>query len=335
MSKLVQALSPATRLILLGDADQLASVEAGSVLGDICGEKRNNRYSTVFVNHIKSVAAISANGESGETRGAAGLHDCRIQFTKNYRFREKSGIPILSRMVNQGRSEAVVKLLNEGNHADLSWQPLKTDKQLTPFLEKKIVRYFGHLSGEKDPVKALEQMNTFKILCALNHGPHGVKGINHLASQVLNRTIGREYKSGTSTWYHGQPVLIRKNDYQQGLFNGDMGIVLRDPDKTNRLAVFFKGNNREIRNIAPYRLPEHETAYAMTIHKSQGSEFDDVLMVLPQNDTPVLTRELFYTGITRARRNISILSSESAIRLAVSRRIQRTSGLRDRLSADG
>ena len=178
-------------------------------------------------------------------------------------------------------------------------------------------------------------MNTFKILCALNHGPHGVSGINQLAAQVLTRNRVKGYKAGTSPWYHGRPVLIRKNDYPLGLFNGDMGIVLQDPDRKNSLAAYFKRNNKEVCNIAPYRLPEHETAYAMTIHKSQGSEFDDVLMVLPQKDTPVLTRELFYTGITRARRNISILSSESAIKLAVSRRIERTSGLRDRLSANG
>jgi exodeoxyribonuclease V alpha subunit len=114
-----------------------------------------------------------------------------------------------------------------------------------------------------------------------------------------------------------------------------MGIVLKDPNKKNELSVYFRQNGGHIRSISPYKLPEHETAYAMTIHKSQGSEFDDILMVLPENDAPVLTRELIYTGITRARRNLSILSPESVIRLAVSRQIERTSGLRDRLAANG
>ena len=155
MSKLVQALSPATRLILLGDADQLASVEAGSVLGDICGKKRTNQFSTVFINHIKSVASVDALGESGERSGSTGLHDCRIHLMKNYRFDPKSGIPVLSQMVNQGKSEEVVNLLKQGKYADLSWQLLKTDNQLLPFLEKKIIQYFGNLSREKDPVKAL------------------------------------------------------------------------------------------------------------------------------------------------------------------------------------
>jgi len=337
MSKLVQALLPTTRLILLGDADQLASVEAGSVLGDICGRKRINQFSYDFINHIKPVAPVATmekpEDTSEETITATDLHDCRVRLIKSYRFTKKSGIPRLSQLVNQGKAEEAIKLFKEEKHADLSWLPLKTNDRLLPLLEKMIIQYFGDLAKETDPVKALDSMNKFKILCALNHGPHGVSTINQMATQVLNRNTGKGYGSGTSTWYHGQPVLIRKNDYQLKLFNGDMGIVLRDPDKENVLAVFIKNYNGEVRSVAPYRLPKHDTAYAMTIHKSQGSEFDDVLMVLPENDTPVLTRELIYTGITRARRNLSILSPESAIRLAVSRQIERTSGLRDMLSA--
>jgi exodeoxyribonuclease V alpha subunit len=339
MSKLIQALLPATRLILLGDTDQLASVEAGSVLGDICGEKRFNRFSSDFINHIKPVAPAIAMEKTEDSPGerpiSTGLHDCRVHLTKNYRFEETSGIPRLSRLVNQGNADAVMDVLKEGTHKDLNWLPLKIGDRLLPILEKRIIQYFGDLASIKDPEKALDRMNNFKILCALNHGPHGVNGINQLAIEVLSRNTGLGQGTGTSIWYHGRPVIIRKNDYQLELFNGDMGIVLENPDKENALSVFFKYNNREIRTIMPYRLPEHDTAYAMTIHKSQGSEFDDVLMVLPENDVPVLTRELVYTGITRARQNLSILSPESAIRLAVSRQIQRTSGLRDRLAANG
>jgi exodeoxyribonuclease V alpha subunit len=339
MSKLAQALLPETRLILLGDADQLASVEAGSVLGDICGGKRINQFSTDFINHIKPVVPLTAmekpQDSPEETIATTGLHDCRVRLTKSYRFANKSGIPRLSQLVNQGKAEEAIRLFKAGKYADLSWLPLKTGDRLLQLLEKKIVHYFGELAKETDPVKALDSMNTFKILCALNHGPYGVSAINQMATQVLNRNIGKGYGAGTSPWYHGRPVLIRKNDYQLKLFNGDMGIVLQDPDKNSILTVFIKNNNGEVRRIAPYRLPEHDTAYAMTIHKSQGSEFNDVLMVLPKNDTPVLTRELIYTGITRAKRNLSILSTESAIRLAVSRQIERTSGLRDMLSAIG
>jgi len=339
MSKLTQALLPSTRLILLGDADQLASVEAGSVLGDICGRQRINQFSTDFINYVKPVASLTTmekpEDTSQEILFATGLHDCRVRLTKSYRFAKNSGIPRLSQLVNQGDAGEAITCFKQGKYADLSWLTLKSGDRMLLLLEKMIVQYFGDLAKETDPVKALSSMNKFKILCALNHGPYGVIAINQVATQVLNQNIGRGYGAGTSPWYHGRPVLIRKNDYQLQLFNGDMGIVLRDPDKENVLTVFIKNNNGEIRSIAPYRLPKHDTAYAMTIHKSQGSEFDDVLMVLPEKDTPVLTRELIYTGITRARRNLSILATESAIRLAASRRIQRTSGLRDRLSANG
>ena len=349
MSKLVQALSSETRLILLGDGDQLASVEAGSVLGDICGEQRTNRFSSKFRNHIKLVAHITTRPDLELTpeiipevtpeikTDKPGLHDCRVYFTKSFRFDDQSGIPRLSNVVNKGRAEEVIDLLRKGNYGDITWLPINKSGSIAPLIEKMIVLHYGELTSEKDPARALDLMNQFKILCALNHGPYGVSGINQLAADMLKNSHGKGYGSvgRQATWYHGRPILIRKNDYQLELFNGDMGIVLPDPDNQGNLSVFFSRNNKEIRSIAPYKLPEHETAYAMTIHKSQGSEFDEVLMVLPEKDTPILTRELIYTGITRARQNLSILSTESAIRLAVSRRIDRTSGLRDKLAVQG
>ena len=335
MSKLVQALRPATRLILLGDADQLASVEAGSVLGDICGKNRTNRFSKAFLNQIKSVSHIIDVEDKDSLPDSTGLHDCHVRLLKSYRFDKKSSIPFFGDVVNQGRVENVMELLEQGELIDLDWLPLKPGRHLLPLLEKKIIQYYGRLAVETDPVEALGLINSFKFLCAVNHGTYGVTGINQLAVQVLAKHLGKGYAGERSLWYHGRPVLIRKNDYQLDLFNGDMGVILQDRDNQEKLSAFFKGNDGEIRRIPPLRLPEHETAYAMTIHKSQGSEFDEVLMVLPESDTPLLTRELIYTGITRARRNLSILSPESAIRLAVARRIQRTSGLRDRLMING
>jgi len=335
MSKLVQALSPATRLILLGDADQLASVEAGSVLGDICGEKRTNRFSKSFLNQIKSVSHIADVQDQDSLPDTTGLHDCSVHLLKSYRFDKKSSIPLFSHVVNQGRVEKAMELLEQGKLTDLDWLPLKPGEYLLSRLKNKIIQYYGRLAKETDPAQALDCINSFKILCAVNHGNFGVMGINQLAVQVLAKHLGRGYAGGRSIWYHGRPVLIRKNDYQLELFNGDLGVILQDRDNPENLLAFFKGNDGEIRRISPLRLPEHETAYAMTIHKSQGSEFDEVLMVLPENDIPVLTRELIYTGITRSRRKLSILSPESAIRLAVARRIKRTSGLRDRLTVNG
>ena len=133
------------------------------------------------------------------------------------------------------------------------------------------------------------------------------------------------------TWYPGRPVLITRNEYNLRLFNGDVGIVLKDPEVDHDLRVFFPDADGTLRKIHPLRLPEHETVYAMTVHKSQGSEFDHVLFIMPDRDYPVLTRELIYTGITRARKRIEIWGNEDVFREAVSRRTERTSGLRDAL----
>ena len=209
MSKLAQALLPATRLILLGDADQLASVEAGSVLGDICGRKQINQFSADFINHIRPVSTVSFMGkpeESSEetpeeTIAYTGLHDCRVRLTKSYRFAKKSGIPRLRQLVNQGEAGEAIKLFKEGKYTDLSWLPLKTGDRLRRLLEKKVVQNFGDLAKQTDPAKALDSMNKFKVLCVLNHGPHGVSAINQMATQVLNRNIGKGYGAGTSIWY--------------------------------------------------------------------------------------------------------------------------------------
>jgi exodeoxyribonuclease V alpha subunit len=177
---------------------------------------------------------------SQETLAAAGLHDCRVRLTKSHRFARNSGIPHLSQRVNQGDAGEVITLLEQGKYADISWLPLTSGDRLQLLLERTIVEHFGDLAKETDPVKALDRMNQFKILCALNHGPYGVSAINQTAIQVLNQNLGKGYGAGTSPWYHGRPVLIRKNDYQLQLFNGDMGIVLQDPHHENVMTVFIK-----------------------------------------------------------------------------------------------
>ncbi len=333
MSKLVQALSAGTRLLLLGDRNQLASVEAGSVMGDICGDRQTNAFSTDFRRQIKALANIDLSAVKGVPVEESGFQDRRVHFSKSYRFDAMSGIPELSRLVNSGRAGDVVNLLKNGLYTDIKWFAPDPDKQRSRLVEDKIVRHYSELSREKDPAGALAVMNRFKILCVLNHGPYGVRSVNRRAIEILGKTHGAGYRNigEDPVWYHGRPVLIRKNDYRLELYNGDMGITMRDPNDGNKLAVFFTGNDNVIRRFPPFRLPTHETAYAITIHKSQGSEFDDVLLMLPEKDTPILTRELVYTGITRARRNLSILCSESAISSAVSRRIARTSGLRDKI----
>ena len=176
-----------------------------------------------------------------------------------------------------------------------------------------------------DPSAALLAMETFRILAAVRSGPFGVEGLNLLIVDVL-REAGLV---AGGPWYSGRQLLVTANDPDAGLFNGDLGVVLTGTDGT--AAVWFADVNGQPRRVTPSRLPPHETAFALTVHKSQGSEFDEVLLILSERPSPVVTRELVYTGLTRARRRTEIWGREGAFREAVSRRTDRASGLRERL----
>ena len=178
------------------------------------------------------------------------------------------------------------------------------------------------------PAEALAALARFRILCALRDGPFGVAGLNQLTEEILEEA-GLIKPLGT--WYAHRPIMITRNDYNLKLFNGDIGVILPD-GASGEPRAFFPGPDNDVRKFLPLRLPEHETAYALTVHKSQGSEFDRVLLVLPDRESPVLSRELLYTGITRARKSVELWFEEKVFRAALSRRVSRTSGLRDALA---
>ena len=163
-------------------------------------------------------------------------------------------------------------------------------------------------------------------MSAVRKGPYGVETIN---SMVENMLAEEELIRPRVRWYEKRPVLINRNEYGLGLYNGDVGLI--QADAAGELRAVFPAPDGSLRHFLPGRLPEHETVYAMTVHKSQGSEFDKVLLILPEDDSPVLTRELIYTAVTRARQKVEILGSENVFLTAVSRKITRTSGLRDAL----
>jgi exodeoxyribonuclease V alpha subunit len=162
----------------------------------------------------------------------------------------------------------------------------------------------------------------------MREGPYGVMALNRTVEAILR---DRGLIVPGRPWYRGRPVMITRNDYGLRLFNGDVGVVLPEPAAGGDLRVFFPSVVGAVRKFHPLLLPEHETVYAMTVHKSQGSEFDRVLLVLPDKESPLLTRELIYTGISRARMRVEIWGNEAVFRNAVARRIERTSGLRDAL----
>jgi exodeoxyribonuclease V alpha subunit len=334
MSKLIQALPEMARLILIGDRHQLASVQAGSVLGDICGDKIDNGFSKTFAR--TAAAAVNCSPESlvGPHKGKKGIQDSMVYFTRPYRFAKDSGINVLSRAVNKGAIDDVLDILKQARYPEIVWHPVSNDADYHEMLSESIQVHYGKLGSINDPQKALEELNRFRILCAVNQGRLGVETLNALATAVLAGHEKKRFFGGVrSEWYHGRPILITANDYGLGLFNGDVGIAMMGEVEEEKMChVYFQsGPSRETQRFSTSRLSHHQAVYAMTVHKSQGSEFDEVLLVLPEKDNPLLTRELLYTAITRARQKLSILASDSVIRNAVSRRIERASGLRDAL----
>jgi exodeoxyribonuclease V alpha subunit len=256
------------------------------------------------------------------------MSDSIVPLTRSYRFSDQSGIASASRRVNEGDGDAALAILQTAAHEDLSWKPLPSAKSLARALRERGLDEFGYLFRVSDPHEIFEGLDRFRILCALREGPFGVKAVNHLVEHLLRE---KKLIRGEGMWYRGRPVLITQNDYSLHLYNGDIGIVLPDPGAGGDLRVFFQAPEGTLRSLHPVRLPEHETVYALTVHKSQGSEFDRLLLILPDRDSPVLTRELIYTGLTRAREQVEVWGEESVFRQAASRRTSRQSGLRDAL----
>lgn len=327
MSKLVQALPSDARLVLLGDKDQLASVEAGAVLGDICDTGRIHGFSNDLLNRFREITGDPADISPGNSSGPV-IKDSVVELKKNYRFGLESGIRAVSLAVNQGDGNLALRILKSGEYDDIKWTALPEPNALYSVLRENVLHGFKPYLETADPIEVFSLFGRFRILCALRKGPYGVSAQNLLVEQVLR---DENLIDTDKRWYRGRSVMITKNDYNLGLFNGDIGIILPDPETDHTLRAFFLSPDGALRSFLPVRLPEHETVYAMTVHKSQGSEFDKALLILPDRHTPVLTRELIYTGITRAKKSIEVWGTERIFVEGVSQRIERSSGLRDAL----
>ena len=329
MSKLIQAVSPDARLILLGDKDQLASVEAGSVLGDICGGPRACGFSDRFSDRVAKICGERLSGScSGNTSGT-GLQDCIVELMKNYRFSDAAGIGALSAGVKNGRADQVAGLLHAGGDSHVSRKIVRSEIDLDRALSSAVMENYAAFLTSPEPGDALDRFAEFRILCALKVGPYGVTAVNRLIENILRRNnlIPADHDP-ENPWYPGRPVMITANDYSLDLFNGDIGITLAAPDSSaNELYVYFAGEGGRLRRFLPYRLPEHVTAFAMTVHKSQGSEFVRIAVILPDRESPVLTRELIYTAVTRARDHVSVWGTDRVLASAIGRTIRRASGL--------
>ena len=330
MAKLALALRSDARLILLGDRDQLASVEAGAVLGDICGRGRPVRFSPECAAYLSRATGSQLPTEliggagSPESRVPVPgpcLADCLVILRKNWRFGEGSVIGAAARAINAGEGNAARDLLGERGWGDIP----AADGLRRALAERVVAGYTAYLRAES-PAEALRRFEEFRVLCALRRGPWGVESVNLLIEEIL---AGEGLIDRRSRWYRGRPIMVTANAPPLKLFNGDVGIVFPDETADGRLRVCFPRSGGGIRSVSPLRLPPHETVFAMTVHKSQGSEFDRLLLILPPHDTPLLTRELVYTGLTRARSGAEVWGDGELFRQAVARRTQRDSGLEE------
>ncbi len=327
MARLVEAVRDDARLVLVGDPEQLASVEAGAVLGDIVGPAAGGlRMRAESREEVAAVTGASLPVEVLPTSGPA-IGDGIVVLRTNHRF--GGALADLAEAIRSGSGDAAMAALAGANRNDgVAWVPIDAGEAESSQLDG--IRRLACDTGASlveaaragDGARALEALGSWRILCAHRRGPAGVASWNARVEQWLLDEIDGFSTDGQ--WYVGRPVIVTANDYSLRLFNGDTGVlVARQP--AGVAAAFEQGP------VSPSRLSEVETVYAMTVHKAQGSEFDHVAVVLPQPTSRVLTRELLYTAVTRARRSLILAGTEEAVRAAVERPIARASGLTERL----
>nr|WP_115514748.1 MULTISPECIES: AAA family ATPase [Xanthomonas] len=394
MCKLVEAVADGTQLILLGDADQLPSVEAGDVLAAILqaagpGDALQPHDADALqplLGHAptgSTPASIQTVSHTISHTHSSGLSGHRVHLLRGYRQAENFALAPLADAIRAGDADTALALLRSGELAGVHFHE-DGDDPLTLGRDA-LLAHWRALADAQDPAAALRAASRLRLLTAVRAGPQGARGLNARIEQLLADTgSGARRLGGASPWFQGRLLLITENSYRHGLFNGDVGICLRSeaspfsgrdntsassersdastvtarsdaapssgPSHTSGtatgdhpaadrrsqgpLVAWFEGDgDGQVRGFHPAALPAHESAFAMTVHKAQGSEFDDVWLQLPTRDARVLSRELLYTGITRARRALHLAGSEAVIRAALARHAARISGLAWRLGA--
>lgn len=359
MANLLDALPSHARMVLLGDKDQLASVEAGAVLGDLCRDAESGYYSPQTQAWLQAVSGEDLSNSTLQP-GDAQTHPLAqqvVMLRHSRRFGQGSGIGQLSRLVNQQQDREARALLAAGSHHDLFALTLKGEQDHK--FERLILdghgtgaetpqgyrHYLGVLAQQRPQSGAalddecwvlwaravLDAFDAFQLLCAVRKGPWGVEGLNQ---RITHGLFNAGLIESEHQWYEGRPVLMTHNDYGLGLMNGDIGITLRLPERDDQnkqvLRVAFPRNDGSggVRFVLPSRLNDVETVYAMTVHKSQGSEFAHTALILPEALNPVLTKELIYTGITRAKHWFSLIEPRQGVfEEALRRKVKRLSGL--------
>lgn len=325
MSRLLKALLHDARLILIGDKDQLASVEAGSVLGSICA-KDDNKISPVFARHLQEFEIQIPEHYVDESPNT--LTDTIILLEKSYRFKNESGIPAFSACVNSGKADEAFELLNDKKLEGIHFREFVSYEKYEQNLKEDVRQFIIPLLQCNDANEMFEKLQHFRLLSPHRRGPLGVEYLNRKIKSILQE---EGLISKYDEWYHGKPIIINQNEYSLDLKNGDIGICHSAGKDDTR--ILFKSDSG-FNSVAPSRLPDFSPAYALTVHKSQGSEFEHIKIVLPEMSSGILTRELLYTAVTRSRSSVSIVGKESVLKEMINAKIVRSSGLKDLLWPD-
>jgi exodeoxyribonuclease V alpha subunit len=346
MANLLDALPAGARIVLLGDKDQLASVEAGAVLGDLCRQAEVGAYRSETLRYLQTVASQTLPLRYAEANGPA-LAQQTVMLRRSQRF--GGAIGALALAVNAGAERQAVDVLagRSGDPAHdpdaVRWLSQATPQHVVqlacagrpgaPGGYRSCLELIAARPAQADPgsdpfndwVRAvLQAFDRFRVLCAVREGEWGVAGLNR---SIQARLAELELLKPHGEWYEGRPVIVRRNDYGTGVFNGDIGIALRPVAREAALRVYFV-DGTAVRSISVSRLPDVETAFALTVHKSQGSEFEHTTLVLPPHGGRIATRELIYTGITRARRAFTLVTPQPEVfTQGLAQRTQRSSGL--------
>lgn len=367
---LLDAIAPHTRLVMLGDKDQLAAVEAGAVFAELSARPAMTPGGVRWIAQALGIdAARLAQALPDGARDATGeepaglfddpgapdvyeappapsfhnpLADCVVWLERNYRFGLESPIGRLSLAIRNGSASAAFEVLridpaedcaaalHEDAHATLAERTVtRLAAGFAPYADA----LAAALAAETpDPLPLFDALNRFRVLCATRSGPRGVDQVNTAMAAQVRRASGVTLAVGAQ-WFAGRPVMVTRNDYALGLFNGDIGIAL--PGAGGALRVYFRTGDGSLRAVSPAALPPHDTAFALTVHKSQGSEFEHAVLMLPSVFSRVLSRELVYTAITRARERVEVIGTRAVLAQAIATPTQRDSGLAARIAEAG
>ena len=355
MAKVLDALPAGARLVVLGDASQLASVQPGAVFADVCragtgGEDGVADASPGAETGIRAGSGGSSQGAASQAVADGGigvtkagdapatasspLAPCVVQLVRNWRFDEAGGIGRLAAAVVRGHASAAVEALRDSSDDATELRPMtdpvRFERLATAFADERFAPALEAAQAVEGPGDGVSPLSAFRVLCAHRVGAYGAERFNRLVERRLG-ALG--LAPAHEPFYPGRPILVTRNDARTGLSNGDAGIVLRGPDGRSR--VWFpelEGSDGRPRLVAPARLPPHESFFAVTVHRAQGSEYDEVAVLLGPAESRISTRELLYTAVTRARRRVAVHGTEQSVTGAVMRATKRVSGLWDALA---